>query len=44
MRTIAHLLLAVALLACAGCDAKGSANGSASEHGGRGIARLGIPF
>lgn len=44
MRLIAHLLLAFALLACAACDAKGSATGSASEHGGRGIARIGLPF
>ncbi len=44
MRLLACLLLTIGLLACAGCDAKGSASGTASEHGGRGIARIGLPF
>jgi hypothetical protein len=46
MRWIAHALLALALLAGAGCDStpNGSAYGRASERGGWGHARIGFPF
>jgi hypothetical protein len=44
MRSIAYFLLTIGLLACFGCGANGSVNGSGTEHGSRGLAKIAFPF
>ena len=34
----------IGLLACAGCDGKGSAQGGGTENGSHGHVKIGIPF
>jgi len=44
MRLMVFVLLMIGLLAGAGCDGKGSAQGGGSENGNHGHVKLGIPF
>jgi hypothetical protein len=44
MRLTAYLLLTIGLLACLGCGANGSVNGSGTEHGSCGLAKIAFPF
>jgi hypothetical protein len=44
MRALACLLLTIGLLACAGCGARGSAEGGGSERGSYGQAKIALPF
>ena len=44
MRWVTCVLVTMGLLACAGCDAKGSANGGGTGNSAHGLAKIGLPF
>jgi hypothetical protein len=44
MRLVAYFFLTIGLLACVGCDGKGSANGGGTGTSSHGLAKIGFPF
>jgi hypothetical protein len=44
MRLLALILIAAGLLACAGCDDKGSAQAGGTSKGSYGQVKVGLPF
>jgi hypothetical protein len=44
MRLMMFMLFTTSLLACAGCDGNGSAQGGGTGNNGHGLVKIGVPF